>query len=167
MCQHKLLYFERRWYIKAVVSNSANSNSRWWYNDEEEALCATCGEQEWLHANVHISSIDGLISNSMNILEPVPLDANGNEQEDVMQARKPVDLSLLPRLENGFLIIVFLLKWINIFEMLHWWLQKKINWCQIALNSWNFRNVLVLLNKFTFFSQIGRKKNIFTQNLEV
>lgn len=43
----------------------------------------------------------------MNILEPVPLDANENEQEHVMQANKPMDLSLLHRLENGFLIFVF------------------------------------------------------------
>ncbi|KAH9719949.1 5-formyltetrahydrofolate cyclo-ligase [Citrus sinensis] len=31
----------------------------------------------------HISSIDDLIANSMNILEPAPVDADGNEREDV------------------------------------------------------------------------------------
>ncbi|KAL9434315.1 hypothetical protein AB3S75_029031 [Citrus x aurantiifolia] len=46
----------------------------------------------------HISSIDDLIANSMNILEPAPVDADGNEREDVMQANEPVDLFLLPGL---------------------------------------------------------------------
>lgn len=30
----------------------------------------------------HISSTDDLIANSMNILEPTPVDADGNERED-------------------------------------------------------------------------------------
>ncbi|KAK3225899.1 hypothetical protein Dsin_005772 [Dipteronia sinensis] len=30
----------------------------------------------------HISSIDDLIANSMEILEPSPVDANGHERED-------------------------------------------------------------------------------------
>lgn len=31
---------------------------------------------------LHISRIDDLIANSMNILEPAPVDADGNERED-------------------------------------------------------------------------------------
>ncbi|MED6226096.1 5-formyltetrahydrofolate cyclo-ligase, mitochondrial [Stylosanthes scabra] len=45
-----------------------------------------------------ISRIDDLIANSMDILEPAPLDASGNAREDVMQANEPVDLFLLPGL---------------------------------------------------------------------
>ncbi|XP_021887252.1 5-formyltetrahydrofolate cyclo-ligase, mitochondrial isoform X2 [Carica papaya] len=47
---------------------------------------------------LHISRIDDLIANSMNILEPAPVDADGNEREDVMQADEPVDLFVLPGL---------------------------------------------------------------------
>ncbi|GMP33583.1 hypothetical protein CsSME_00006839 [Camellia sinensis var. sinensis] len=46
----------------------------------------------------NIASIDDLIANSMNILEPAPIDAEGNEREDVMLANDPVDLFLLPGL---------------------------------------------------------------------
>ncbi|KAF2302442.1 hypothetical protein GH714_036357 [Hevea brasiliensis] len=45
-----------------------------------------------------ISSVDDLISNSMNILEPALVDSEGNHREDVMQAREPVDLVILPGL---------------------------------------------------------------------
>lgn len=31
---------------------------------------------------LHISSTDDLIANSMDILEPAPVDADGNERED-------------------------------------------------------------------------------------
>ncbi|XP_059645571.1 5-formyltetrahydrofolate cyclo-ligase, mitochondrial [Cornus florida] len=47
---------------------------------------------------LHISSIDDLIANSMDILEPAPVDAEGKEREDVMLANDPVDLLLLPGL---------------------------------------------------------------------
>ncbi|KAG5032090.1 hypothetical protein JHK82_015680 [Glycine max] len=47
---------------------------------------------------LHISRIDDLIANSMDILEPTPVDADGNAREDVMQANDPVDLFLLPGL---------------------------------------------------------------------
>ncbi|KAK7317220.1 hypothetical protein RJT34_01262 [Clitoria ternatea] len=47
---------------------------------------------------LHISRIDDLIANSMDILEPAPVDADGNAREDVMQANDPVDLFLLPGL---------------------------------------------------------------------
>lgn len=47
---------------------------------------------------INISRIDDMIANSMNILEPAPVDADGNEPEDVMQANDPVDLLLLPGL---------------------------------------------------------------------
>eukprot|EP00268_Persea_americana_P037709 TRINITY_DN3739_c0_g1_i1.p1 TRINITY_DN3739_c0_g1~~TRINITY_DN3739_c0_g1_i1.p1 ORF type:complete len:288 (-),score=52.92 TRINITY_DN3739_c0_g1_i1:231-1094(-) len=46
----------------------------------------------------NISSLEDLIANSMNILEPTPVDADGNQREDVMQASDPVDLILLPGL---------------------------------------------------------------------
>uniref|UniRef100_A0A1D1YSK3 5-formyltetrahydrofolate cyclo-ligase n=1 Tax=Anthurium amnicola TaxID=1678845 RepID=A0A1D1YSK3_9ARAE len=45
-----------------------------------------------------ISRIDDLVANSMNILEPSPIDADGNEREDVMLASNPIDLLLLPGL---------------------------------------------------------------------
>ncbi|KAJ7956310.1 5-formyltetrahydrofolate cyclo-ligase [Quillaja saponaria] len=47
---------------------------------------------------LNISCMDDLIANSMNILEPAPVDDDGNEREDVMQANEPVDLFLLPGL---------------------------------------------------------------------
>ncbi|KAL8225661.1 hypothetical protein R6Q57_018218 [Mikania cordata] len=47
---------------------------------------------------LHISRMDDLIANSMNILEPAPVDADGNDREDVMLADEPVDLLLLPGL---------------------------------------------------------------------
>uniref|UniRef100_A0A5B6YXF5 5-formyltetrahydrofolate cyclo-ligase n=1 Tax=Davidia involucrata TaxID=16924 RepID=A0A5B6YXF5_DAVIN len=47
---------------------------------------------------LNISSIDDLIANSMNILEPAPVDADGKEREDVLLADDPVDLFLLPGL---------------------------------------------------------------------
>nr|XP_043635760.1 5-formyltetrahydrofolate cyclo-ligase, mitochondrial isoform X2 [Erigeron canadensis] len=47
---------------------------------------------------LNISGMDDLIANSMNILEPAPTDANGNDREDVMLANEPVDLLLLPGL---------------------------------------------------------------------
>ncbi|KAL6524386.1 hypothetical protein OROHE_016057 [Orobanche hederae] len=45
---------------------------------------------------MNISRMDDLIANSMDILEPAPCDAEGNEHEDVMFASEPVDLFLLP-----------------------------------------------------------------------
>ncbi|XP_048228518.1 5-formyltetrahydrofolate cyclo-ligase, mitochondrial isoform X2 [Ricinus communis] len=47
---------------------------------------------------LNISSMDDLIANSMNILEPAPIDGLGNKREDVLQANDPVDLFLLPGL---------------------------------------------------------------------
>ncbi|KAI7754280.1 hypothetical protein M8C21_001148 [Ambrosia artemisiifolia] len=47
---------------------------------------------------LNISRMDDLIANSMNILEPAPVDADGNDREDVMLADEPVDLLLLPGL---------------------------------------------------------------------
>ncbi|KAM3246880.1 5-formyltetrahydrofolate cyclo-ligase, mitochondrial isoform X1 [Capsicum annuum] len=47
---------------------------------------------------LNISSTEDLIANSMDILEPAPLDADGNEREDVLFANEPVDLLLLPGL---------------------------------------------------------------------
>ncbi|XP_057443038.1 5-formyltetrahydrofolate cyclo-ligase, mitochondrial [Lotus japonicus] len=47
---------------------------------------------------LNISRIDDLVANSMDILEPAPVDADGNAREDVMQADDPVDLLLLPGL---------------------------------------------------------------------
>ncbi|KAJ4961435.1 hypothetical protein NE237_021345 [Protea cynaroides] len=44
----------------------------------------------------NISSTSDLSPNSMNILEPAPVDSDGNQREDVMQATDPVDLFLLP-----------------------------------------------------------------------
>lgn len=46
----------------------------------------------------NITSVPDLVANSMNILEPAPLDGDGNEREDVMLASDPVDLFILPGL---------------------------------------------------------------------
>lgn len=46
----------------------------------------------------NISRMDDLIANSMNILEPAPVDGDGNEREDVMLTKDPIDLFLLPGL---------------------------------------------------------------------
>ncbi|KAL1149756.1 hypothetical protein V6Z11_A10G211700 [Gossypium hirsutum] len=46
----------------------------------------------------NISRIDDLVANSMNILEPASVDADGNTREDVMHANDPVDLFILPGL---------------------------------------------------------------------
>ncbi|CAI0399092.1 unnamed protein product [Linum tenue] len=45
-----------------------------------------------------ISSMDDLIANSMDILEPAAVDRNGNPREDVMESDEPVDLFILPGL---------------------------------------------------------------------
>ncbi|XP_038692719.1 5-formyltetrahydrofolate cyclo-ligase, mitochondrial isoform X2 [Tripterygium wilfordii] len=45
-----------------------------------------------------ISSLEDLIANSMNILEPALVDFQGNQREDVMQAEDPVDLIIVPGL---------------------------------------------------------------------
>ncbi|XP_021818720.1 5-formyltetrahydrofolate cyclo-ligase, mitochondrial-like [Prunus avium] len=47
---------------------------------------------------LRISSVDDLIVNSMNILEPALSDSDGKQHEDVMEAREPVDLFILPGL---------------------------------------------------------------------
>ncbi|ONK74888.1 uncharacterized protein A4U43_C03F11150 [Asparagus officinalis] len=45
---------------------------------------------------LNITSMEDLVANSMNILEPSPVDASGNQLEDVMLANDPVDILLLP-----------------------------------------------------------------------
>ncbi|URD96474.1 5-formyltetrahydrofolate cyclo-ligase family [Musa troglodytarum] len=47
---------------------------------------------------LRISTIEDLVANSMNILEPYPVDSDQNEREDVLLASQPVDLLLLPGL---------------------------------------------------------------------
>ncbi|CAA6662860.1 unnamed protein product [Spirodela intermedia] len=47
---------------------------------------------------LHISQLDDLVANSMNILEPSPVGDDGNPREDVMLASDPVDLFLVPGL---------------------------------------------------------------------
>ncbi|OEL20568.1 5-formyltetrahydrofolate cyclo-ligase, mitochondrial [Dichanthelium oligosanthes] len=51
-----------------------------------------------------ITTMDDLVKNSMNILEPSPVDASGNDREDVLSASSPIDLFLLP---GRFSIISF------------------------------------------------------------
>ncbi|CAD6223369.1 unnamed protein product [Miscanthus lutarioriparius] len=43
-----------------------------------------------------ITTMDDLVKSSMNILEPSPVDATGNDREDVLSSSSPVDLLLLP-----------------------------------------------------------------------
>ncbi|XP_019170693.1 PREDICTED: 5-formyltetrahydrofolate cyclo-ligase, mitochondrial-like [Ipomoea nil] len=47
---------------------------------------------------LNISSLDDLVKSSMDILEPAPVDSDGKEREDVMQASEPVDLFIVPGL---------------------------------------------------------------------
>ncbi|KAJ8470211.1 hypothetical protein OPV22_024554 [Ensete ventricosum] len=47
---------------------------------------------------LRISNIEDLVANSMDILEPSPVDADQNERADVILATQPVDLFLLPGL---------------------------------------------------------------------
>ncbi|KAF5196412.1 5-formyltetrahydrofolate cyclo-ligase protein [Thalictrum thalictroides] len=47
---------------------------------------------------LNISTTEDLIANSMNILEPSPVDCDGNQRQDVMDSNTPVDLILLPGL---------------------------------------------------------------------
>uniref|UniRef100_A0A803L8X6 5-formyltetrahydrofolate cyclo-ligase n=2 Tax=Chenopodium quinoa TaxID=63459 RepID=A0A803L8X6_CHEQI len=47
---------------------------------------------------LNISSMDDLIANSMDILEPAPVDGAGNQRENVMHANEGIDLLLLPGL---------------------------------------------------------------------
>ncbi|KAK4598294.1 hypothetical protein RGQ29_015672 [Quercus rubra] len=47
---------------------------------------------------LRISSVDDLVINSMNILEPSLVDCDGKQREDVMEASNPVDLFILPGL---------------------------------------------------------------------
>ncbi|KAB2624636.1 hypothetical protein D8674_016296 [Pyrus ussuriensis x Pyrus communis] len=47
---------------------------------------------------LRISSVDDLIVNSMDILEPALLDSDGKQHEDVLEASDPVDLFILPGL---------------------------------------------------------------------
>ncbi|XP_064961945.1 5-formyltetrahydrofolate cyclo-ligase, mitochondrial isoform X3 [Musa acuminata AAA Group] len=47
---------------------------------------------------LRISTIEDLVANSMNILEPSPVDSDQSEREDVLLASHPVDLLLLPGL---------------------------------------------------------------------
>ncbi|XP_060204734.1 5-formyltetrahydrofolate cyclo-ligase, mitochondrial-like isoform X4 [Lycium barbarum] len=47
---------------------------------------------------LNISSTEDLIASSLDILEPAPLDSDGNEREDVLFANEPVDLFILPGL---------------------------------------------------------------------
>nr|GMD25846.1 phospholipid-transporting ATPase 3-like [Ipomoea batatas] len=45
---------------------------------------------------LNISSLDDLVKSSMDIREPAPVDSDGKEREDVMQASEPVDLFIVP-----------------------------------------------------------------------
>ncbi|XP_066342955.1 5-formyltetrahydrofolate cyclo-ligase, mitochondrial-like [Miscanthus floridulus] len=47
-----------------------------------------------------ITTMDDLVKNSMNILEPSPVDATGNDREDVLSSSSPVDLLLLPGMSS-------------------------------------------------------------------
>ncbi|KAK9935591.1 hypothetical protein M0R45_022690 [Rubus argutus] len=47
---------------------------------------------------LRISSVDDLIVKSMKLLEPALSDADGNQHEDAMEAKDPVDLFILPGL---------------------------------------------------------------------
>nr|GLL34266.1 5-formyltetrahydrofolate cyclo-ligase, mitochondrial-like [Ipomoea trifida] len=47
---------------------------------------------------LNISSLDDLVKSSMDIREPAPVDSDGKEREDVMQASEPVDLFIVPGL---------------------------------------------------------------------
>uniref|UniRef100_A0A804MS79 5-formyltetrahydrofolate cyclo-ligase n=1 Tax=Zea mays TaxID=4577 RepID=A0A804MS79_MAIZE len=52
-----------------------------------------------------ITTMDDLVKNSMNILEPSPVDATGNNREDVLSSLSPVDLFLLPELVEDWGVV--------------------------------------------------------------
>ncbi|KAF0902801.1 hypothetical protein E2562_019129 [Oryza meyeriana var. granulata] len=56
--------------------------------EEEQKRDVLCGHRA--------TTMDDLVKNSMNILEPSPLDASGNAHEEELSASSPVDLFLLP-----------------------------------------------------------------------
>ncbi|CAK9184737.1 unnamed protein product [Ilex paraguariensis] len=81
--------------LSEILQNSAKDG----YSQMGKKLYVPRVEDKNCHMRMlNISSMDDLIANSMNILEPAPIDANGNEREDVMLANEPVDLFLLPGL---------------------------------------------------------------------
>ncbi|GJN11225.1 hypothetical protein PR202_ga29399 [Eleusine coracana subsp. coracana] len=68
-------------------------------SEEEEAKDIYVPRVEDKNRNMRmlkITNMDDLVKNAMNILEPSPLDANGNDREDVLSASSPIDLFLLP-----------------------------------------------------------------------
>ncbi|XP_057758457.1 5-formyltetrahydrofolate cyclo-ligase, mitochondrial isoform X3 [Arachis stenosperma] len=88
---HKLQCFTGGRYIQTFVANFARPNGKKLYVPRVE-------DKNSHMRMLRISRIDDLIANSMDILEPAPIDAYGNAREDVMQANEPVDLFLLPGL---------------------------------------------------------------------
>ncbi|XP_062187923.1 5-formyltetrahydrofolate cyclo-ligase, mitochondrial-like isoform X2 [Phragmites australis] len=68
-------------------------------NPEEQAKDLYVPRVEDKNRNMRmlkITTMDDLVKNSMNILEPSPVDASGNDREDVLAAPSLVDLLLLP-----------------------------------------------------------------------
>ncbi|XP_010934303.2 5-formyltetrahydrofolate cyclo-ligase, mitochondrial [Elaeis guineensis] len=77
--------------IVAEVLRDANDR------EEKKRLYVPRVEDKNSHMRMlKISSIKDLIANSMNILEPSPIDADGSQREDAMLATHPVDIFLLP-----------------------------------------------------------------------
>ncbi|KAL3513246.1 hypothetical protein ACH5RR_025963 [Cinchona calisaya] len=82
-----------------LLSEILNNSSKDDYIQMTKTLYVPRVEDKNSHMRMlNISSMNDLIANAMNILEPAPTDVEGNEHQDVMLADHPVDLLLLPGL---------------------------------------------------------------------
>ncbi|KNA14888.1 hypothetical protein SOVF_103230 [Spinacia oleracea] len=82
-----------------VLADTLQTSDKDKQNFEEKTLYVPRVEDKNSYMRMlNISSMDDLIANSMDILEPAPVDSGGNQRENVMHATEAVDLLLLPGL---------------------------------------------------------------------
>ncbi|KAL7139088.1 hypothetical protein ABFS83_09G027800 [Erythranthe nasuta] len=81
--------------LSAILNNSSQDNDA---QVRKKLYVPRVEDKNSYMRMLNISRMDDLIANSMDILEPSPFDADGNERENVMFANEPVDLFILPGL---------------------------------------------------------------------